>query len=174
MNTKIVDIAVIVLSMSFGIAQAQAPEGGTTLKLTESTAKPTGPAPRELVRECMDTQDALTARQAKMEANTREHEKSLAVAQAETIKLNEMQELIDKTDQGAIDAYNKKRAVQNEKAAAINARADAFQAEVDAYNAASLAYNKKCAAIIIRVHDRNAVMKERANKAKAEAATKSK
>lgn len=174
MNTKFAGITAIALSMSLGLAHAQAPAEGTTLKLTESTAKPTGTAPRELVRECMDTQDALTARQAKMEANAREHEKALAVAQAETVKLNEMQELLDKTNQVAIDAYNKKRAAQNEKAAAINVRADAYQAEVDAYNAESLAYNKKCAAITIRIHDRNAVMKERAKKAKDEAATKAK
>jgi hypothetical protein len=144
-------IATVVLLTAIGTAGAQ-------------TAKP-AVASRDLVRECMDTEDHLLARKQKVEADSRRNEVSLAEARAVDSLLNELQSQLNTSDATAVDVFNKQRTAQNEAAAAINARIDVHTKEVDAYNADSKAFNQKCAGVKMRNHDRSKIKKERADKA---------
>jgi len=131
-------------------------------------------ASRDLVRECMDTDDNLLSRKLKIDADARDDKVALAEAQAANSHLNELQSKLNTADAAAVDAFNKQRTAQNETGAAINARIDAHVKEVDAYNADSHAFNEKCAGVKMRIHDRRKVIKERANKIISEAAAKAK
>ncbi|HTE41210.1 MAG TPA: hypothetical protein VK629_10280 [Steroidobacteraceae bacterium] len=119
-------------------------------------------ASRDLVRECIATDDSLYTRKMRIDENANADERALAEAQDASSRLNAMKGELNTADVAAVDAFNQKLNAQNVAAAELNGAIDAHAKEVDAYNRDVQAYNQKCASVKMRKHDRRQVIKERA------------
>jgi hypothetical protein len=119
-------------------------------------------ASKDLVRECIATDDSLYTRKMRIDENQNADERALAEAETASSRLNAMKSELNTSDVAAVDEFNKLLNAQNVAAAELNGRIDAHAKEVDSYNVDVQAYNQKCATVKMRKHDRRQVIKERA------------
>ena len=143
---------------------ATAPAGATTVKTGKPAASQPSPrawATRDQLRDCLDTEDALKQRFKGVEALTDAHEKLFNQVEAEGTQLETLQADLDHDSETAIRAFNALVKDHNVHVKALNQDAADTQPVTKAYNADMAAYNHRCAALVYRVEDMDAVMRER-------------
>jgi wobble nucleotide-excising tRNase len=116
---------------------------------------------RDQLRGCMDDEDALKARRQALDAAQAAHDKHLDTVDSESEKLAGLQDRLDKDSNTAIDGFNAVVAEHNAHVKDLNQEGAAINAAGAAYAADVKALNRKCASLVYRVDDMDAVMKER-------------
>jgi len=149
------------------------PAGATTVK----TGKPAASQPparayatREQLRDCMDTEEALKTRFKAIEASNGVHEQLFNQVEAENDKLTALQAQLDHDSETSIRAFNAAIKEHNLHVKQLNQEAADSQPANTAYNDDMVAFNHKCAKLVYRVDDMEAVMKERKKAAAAASA----
>lgn len=153
---------------------ALASAGATTVK----TGKPAASQPpaqawatRDQLRECMDTEAALKERFRTIDASNAAHEKMFDQVEAERLRLQALQEQLDRDSNTSLDAFNALVKEHNQHVKALNQDAAESRPASDAYNADMVAFNHRCSGLRYRVDDMEAVVKERKKAAAAAAAS---
>jgi hypothetical protein len=123
-------------------------------------------ATRAELRACMNDEDTLRDRSRKLEEAHAAHEKAISELEAENTKIVEVQGQLDHESQTAVTAFNLLVGQHNARANELNREATEMSAQSEAFNADSLALNKRCASLVYRIDDMDAVMKERKAAAK--------
>jgi len=138
--------------------------GATTVK----TGKPAASQPaarawatRDQLRGCLDTEDALKARFKGVEAASDAHEKLFEQVEAESAKLETLQADLDHDSETAVRAFNALVQDHNLHVKQLNQDAADSRPVNQAYNADMAEYNHRCAALVYRLEDMDAVMRER-------------
>ena len=154
---------------------AGATAGATTVK----TGKPAASQPaarawatRDQLRDCLDTEAALKERFKGVEAAADAHEQLFSQVEAENTKLTELQGQLDHDSDIAVRAFNALVKEHNLHVKQLNQDAADARPAADAYNADMSAYNHRCASLVYRVEDMDAVMRERKKAAAASAASR--
>jgi hypothetical protein len=149
----------LILALAAGTAAATTV--AVTAKPAASQSAPHAYATRDQLRDCMDTEDALKAKRRALEATQATHEAHVTAFEAENAKIVEVQGQLDHDSPTAISAFNLLVSEHNVHVKALNQEGADDQAAADSYNADALALNRKCASLVYRVEDMDAVMKER-------------
>lgn len=123
-------------------------------------------ATREEIRGCMNSEEELSVSLKRLDGYISENRLALARMQAEAAEIAENQRRLDTTDEKAVDAFNTKVSDHNKRVQEVNSQAESFKVKGEAHNADSLAHNKRCATLVYRIDDRNAILKERQGKSK--------
>ena len=151
-----------------------APTGATTVK----TGKPAAAQPparawatRDQLRECMAIEDGLKTRFRAIEATNAAHEKMFDQVEAESGRLRDLQAQLDHDSDVAVGAFNALVKEHNQHVEALNEDAAQSRPVSDAYNDDMLAFNHRCSALVYRVDDMEAVVKERKRAAAAASAS---
>lgn len=167
-------LAAAVLCLAAGIGAQAAPPKKTAAPAAKPAASAASAAEevsaeslasRDQLRKCMDSEDALRARQKAINEENAGIAKQMEELQAEQATLAEAQGKLDMKDKKAVDAFNATLAEHNAKLARINEKAQAYNAKKDALNSELETYNSGCATYKYRADDRDAILKERAAKA---------
>ncbi len=152
---------------------ACAAAGATTVK----TGKPAASQPaarawatRDQLRDCLDTEAALKERFKGIEAAVDAHERLFDQVEAERNKLTELQGQLDHDSEVSVRAFNALVQEHNQHVKQLNQDAADSRPASEAYNADMSAYNHRCASLVYRVEDMDAVMRERRKAAAAQAA----
>ena len=153
---------------------ALASAGATTVK----TGKPAASQPpaqawatRDQLRECMDAEAALKERFRAIDASNAAHEKMFDQVEAERVRLQALQEQLDRDSDTSLGAFNALVKEHNQHVKALNQDAADSRPASDAYNADMVAFNHRCSGLRYRVDDMEAVVKERKKAAAAAAAS---
>jgi hypothetical protein len=147
--------------------------GATTVKTGQPAASQPAArawATREQLRDCLDTEAALKERFKAVEAAGDAHEKLFNQVEAEGAKLTELQGQLDHDSEVAVHAFNLLVAEHNVHVKQLNQDAADSRPLTEAYNTDMSAYNHRCARLVYRVEDMDAVMRERKKAAAALAA----
>lgn len=129
------------------------------------TAAPASPTSitRDQLRACMNSADELKAKAAQFEQRNAESKAEQSAIRAESEQLGvEMKNA--EGNQMRMDRVNRKVTAHNARLERANASLQALQKDMAAQNAAIQAYNTDCVNKSVNVEDRDAVMKERAEK----------
>lgn len=118
-------------------------------------------ASREQLRACLDEEDAARARLNEFEGLLAENNASMLLIQTEAMALIDEQKRLDTTSEEQVNAFNKKSEDHNKYVKEANKRAEKLKADQDSFNAAMIEHNKKCATLVFKIADREAVLKER-------------
>lgn len=152
----------------------------TAQATTVKTGKPAASQPparqwatRDQLRDCMDTEDALKQRFNAIEASNAAHEQLFNRIEAENAKLTELQAVLDHDSDVAVHAFNALVKEHNEHVKQLNDQAAQSRPGTSAYNEDMAAYNRRCASLVYRVEDMDAVMRERRKAAAAAASAAS-
>lgn len=153
------------LTLTLTLALAAGAAAATTVAVTSKPAA-SQPAPhpyatRDQLRDCMDAEDALKAKRRALDATQATHEAHVNAFEAENAKIVEVQGQLDHDSPTAITAFNRLVSEHNVHVKDLNQEGADQQAAADSYNADALALNRQCAALVYRVEDMDAVMKER-------------
>jgi len=138
--------------------------GATPLKTGKPATSQPAPhsfATREQLHECMDTEDALKDRFKSIEASDIAHEQLFNQVQAESDKLVELQAQLDRDSEVSIRAFNALVKDHNLHVKQLNQDAADSRPAKSAYNDDMVAFNHRCARLVYRIDDMEAVMKER-------------
>ncbi len=145
---------------------------------TVNTGKPAASQPatrafasREQLRDCMDTEDGLKVRFNALEASNAAHELLFNQIESENAKLTELEAVLDHDSDAAVRGFNAAIKEHNEHVRQLNEQAAQSRPVSSAYNEDMAAYNRRCAPLVYRVEDMDAVMKERRKAAAASAAS---
>ena len=152
---------------------AALPAGATTVKTGKPAASQPparGYATRDQLVDCLDTEASLKTRFKAIEASNNVHEQLFNQVQAENDKLTELQAQLDHDSETAIRAFNAAIKEHNLHVKQLNQDAADSQPANSAYNDDMVAFNHKCAKLVYRVEDMEAVMKERRKAAAAASA----
>lgn len=123
-------------------------------------------ASRTELRACMSAEDAMNVRRKMLEKNLAENHAALKQIQDAAAVLVQEQGHLDTTDEKQVDAFNEKVGKHNRHREAANAQAESFKTEEDSYNSDMRAFNRRCATLVYRLIDREAVLTERKAAAK--------
>jgi len=155
---------------------ACAAAGATTVK----TGKPAASQPaahawatRDQLRDCLDTEAALKERFKAVEAAADAHERLFDQVEAERGKLTALQAQLDHDSEVSVRGFNALVQEHNQHVKELNQDAADSRPASEAYNADMTAYNHRCASLVYRVEDMDAVMRERRKAAAAQAAAAS-
>lgn len=152
------------------VVLAIAPAGATTVKTGKPAASQPAPrawATREQLRGCLDTEDTLKERFKTVEAIGDAHEKLFNQVEAESTRLEALQANLDNDSEVAVRGYNALVKDHNLHVKQLNQDAADSQPVTRAYNADMTEYNHRCASLVYRVEDMDAVMRERKKAAAA-------
>ncbi|MRV71926.1 hypothetical protein GJ700_09360 [Duganella sp. FT92W] len=119
---------------------------------------------KEELRACMDDGEALKPLLAARDAWIRGHEAELKGFHDEMQALVARQPEVDRGDEQAVAAFNAEMATLNARVAEINTRGEQFNKDSVELNARLFAVNKRCAGKLYRIKDRDALLKERAQR----------
>ena len=150
-------VTCLVLSQGSLAATAKAPVAGTY-------------ATRDQLRECLTLDDGLKTRLHALEAATAAHNKQFEANEVEGAKLVETKAKLDRSDKGAIQAFNQAVQTHNAHLQAMDEEAVAADVATKALNTDQAAVDVKCGSLTYRPADMDAVTKER-KKAAATAAS---
>ncbi|MBI1921700.1 MAG: hypothetical protein HYS23_11555 [Geobacter sp.] len=112
-------------------------------------------------RACLDSEDKLKVLRKMLDEHIAEYNATISLIQTGAASLVDEQKNIDLADAMQVDAFNKRSEKHNTLVKSSNDRAGKLKAEGDAYNAESIKYNERCAGLVVRIADREAVLKER-------------
>lgn len=121
-------------------------------------------ASREQLRACMDSEDELGNRKTALDREQARHTASLKPTQDDSTALYASEEKVDATDEKQVSDFNAKVAELNQRAEAINQRAGQLNLESKQLRADLHAHNVRCASIVFKISDKDAILRERANK----------
>ncbi|MEO5685818.1 MAG: hypothetical protein ABIR54_00515 [Burkholderiaceae bacterium] len=150
------------------------PARATTVKTGKPAAAQPSARPyatRDQLVDCLDTEAGLKTRFKAIEATNNGHEQLFNQVQAENDKLVELQAQLDHDSETSIRAFNGLIKEHNLHVKQLNQDAADSQPVSNAYNDDMVAFNHKCAKLVYRVDDMEAVMKERKKAAAAAAAS---
>lgn len=116
---------------------------------------------REQFRACLDKEDRLKALRKMLDEHIVEYNATISLIRTEAAALVDEQKNIDLADATQVDAFNKRSEKHNKLVKSSNERAGKLKVEEDTYNAESIKYNEGCAGRVVRIADREAVLKER-------------
>ena len=118
---------------------------------------------RDQLRTCMNNADELKAKAAQFEQRNAQSKEEQAAIRAESAQLNDEMKSAE-GNQMRMDRVNRKVTAHNARLERANAALQALQKDQQEQNAAITAYNADCVGKSVNVEDRDAVMKERAEK----------
>ena len=151
---------------------ALASAGATTVKTGKPAAsQPPAWATRDQLRDCMEAEAALKERFRTIDASNAAHEKMFDQVEAERVRLQALQEQLDRDSDTSLGAFNALVKEHNQHVKALNQDAADSRPASDAYNADMVAFNHRCSGLRYRVDDMEAVVKERKKAAAAAAAS---
>jgi peptidoglycan hydrolase CwlO-like protein len=150
MNHTATILALLIATLAAGQAMAAGPADKTPKYAT-----------REQLHGCLDSEDHLKSRFSAIEEQIAENNATLLLIQSEANSIVEQQELLDANNEAEVADFNKRVTAHNTYVNTANERATRLKADQDSYNADMLEHNKRCAALIVRLTDREAVLKER-------------
>jgi hypothetical protein len=162
------------LFLAFTASMMVAAADATTVRTGKPAATP-APAParawatRDQLRECMTVEDGLKTRFRAIEASSAAHEKMFDQVEAENTKLRDLQGQLDHDSDVSVAAFNALVKEHNQHVKLLNQDAAESRPVNDAYNNDMMAFNHKCSALVYRVDDMEAVLKERKKAAAAAA-----
>lgn len=142
------------------------------LAAAAQAAQPTsGPryGSKDELRQCMATEDQLKADESIVRQKTRAHDQALKQFQQETRAHVALQPTVDTSDEAAVAAFNDRTEALNSRVEVLNQDAMTHQTHVNDLNARMQAHNVRCAGMVYRIADMQAIAKERAAAAKAKA-----
>ncbi len=130
----------------------------------QTTTEPASSAPvtRDYYRACLAEGDKVAEEKASVDTQREAHAVTLKALIEEGKALAEEKTKLKTDDEKAVDAFNAKIKASNERGDAANAKSDQINKERDAYNAHVVDFNKRCATLVVRSADKEAVMQERA------------
>lgn len=134
--------------------------GGTALAAGPEVK---GPAfsTRQEYRACLQFEERLQAQRKNLDDHVAENNNALALLQAAAMALAEAHKNTSPYDQSQVNDFNNQTEEHNRKIMAANEQAERVKAEYAAYNSETIEYNKKCATLMVRLDDRDAVLNER-------------
>ena len=116
---------------------------------------------REQFRACLDSEDRIKAHSKMIAEYIAANNALMLRIQTEAAAIVEEQKTIDTTNRMQVEAFNKRTAEHNKLVISANESAEKTKAEQDAYNQELVKHNKGCAALVFKLSDREAVLKER-------------
>jgi hypothetical protein len=140
-----------VLAMTTGQALAQRPQYSS----------------KEEFKACLDQEDKIAEAKSNLFRRVREHEADLKAKQDESRAHADSQANLNTSDEQAVDRFNLKVKELNDRADAINQRGESLMKEQQSHNALVASHNKRCAGMVVRMTDREAVLKERQAQSKS-------
>jgi hypothetical protein len=129
-----------------------------------ATAKPPRAAvfgTREQLRECLDLDDAMNARRRTLEAAAADHNRKFDANDAEDARLVEMKAKLDRSDKGAILAFNQAVTEHARHTHELNAEAEQQEAGMKSFEADKADMDDKCGNLTYKPADIDAVNRER-------------
>ncbi len=123
---------------------------------------PSAPVTREFYRACLNEGDQVAEAKKRLDDRREAHAVVLKTLAAAGTSAAAEQEKLNKEDEKAVAEFNAKVKDLNDKGDAANARSTEINKERDVYNAQVVDYNKRCAALVVRSADKEAIMQERA------------
>jgi hypothetical protein len=148
------------------IATCAAVAAGSALSALAQTAprgtKPSlKPLTRAELRECMNREDRLKARQGAMQKDQAAHDAILLELAQQAIAMADEQRTIDVTDQKAIDDFNARVEARNRRVEAQNERALEANRLVIELNREAADFTTECSARTYHFKDKEAIEAER-------------
>lgn len=116
---------------------------------------------REQYRACLDSEDRLKTLRQAIDGRVAENNQTMLRIQTEAKALFDGQKNVSPFDESQVNAFNKRIEEHNSAIAAANEHAAKLRAEQEAYHAASLEHNQRCGSLVVKMVDREAVLKER-------------
>ena len=120
------------------------------------------PVTRDYYRACLAEGDKVAEEKASVDNQREAHSVILKALMEEGKALAEEQTKLKTDDEKAVDAFNAKVKASNERGDAANAKSNQINQERDVYNTHVADFNKRCATMVVRSADKEAVMQERA------------
>ena len=144
---------------------------------TVKTGKPAASQPpvrawatRDLLRECLDTEDGLKERFRAIDAASTAHEKMFDQVAAEGTRIEELHAQLDHDSETSVKAFNVLVTDHNLHVKQLNQDAADSKPAADAYNADMVAFHHRCEGQLYRIEDMEAVTRERKKAAERAAA----
>ncbi len=130
----------------------------------QTATEPASSAPvtRDYYRACLAEGDRVAEEKASVDTQREAHSVTLKTLMEEGKALTEEKTKLKTDDEKAVDAFNTTIKASNERSDAANAKSAQINKERDAYNAHVTDFNKRCATLVVRSADKEAVMQERA------------
>ena len=116
---------------------------------------------REQFRACMDEEDTLKARRQMLDQHLAENNAAMKQIQEEATAIVKLQRFLDLNNEDSVAAFNKRVEAHNKLVKRANERAVKFKDEEEKINEDTTDHNKKCAVLVFKVKDREAVLRER-------------
>lgn len=144
-------------------AIAKASSSTTSQSVGEKSAQPKF-ASREELRSCMEGEDDIKQRNAQLERSHTLHNAELKAMQDQSTAFYATEDKVDASDEKQVAAFNARVAELNQQVDALNQRGARLTEEVKLFRADMRAHNQRCAALVYKVIDKDAIVRERKNK----------
>jgi hypothetical protein len=122
---------------------------------------------RDELRACMDSGDAIRARQQELDQRNKRAAEDLAAMRAEAAEIADQKKQLEDHPDMPRARFERRLLAYNAKLPVEKANAETFKTDLDAFNTALAAHNTQCGHIAAKPEDREAVQKEREAKGKA-------
>lgn len=116
---------------------------------------------REQYRACLDSEDKLKTVHQALDVRVAENNQIMLEIQNAAKALFEEQKKVSPFDESQINAFNKRIEEHNDSIATANEHAAMLRTEQEAFHAESLEHNQKCGSLVVKLADREAVLRER-------------
>lgn len=121
-------------------------------------------ASREELRSCMEGEDEIKQRNAQLERSHALHNAELKAMQDQSTAFYATEDKVDASDEKQVAAFNARVAELNQQVDALNQRGARLTEEVKLFRADMRAHNQRCAALVYKIIDKDAIVRERKNK----------
>lgn len=116
---------------------------------------------REQLRACLDSDDRIKEHSKRIADLIADNNAMLIEIQVEAKTLADLQSSIATNNKDQVENFNRRIEEHNRLVRMSNERAEKTKTELDAYNKELAEHNKRCASLVYKMADREAVMKER-------------
>lgn len=112
-------------------------------------------------RECMYSEDRIKDLRKMLEEHIVQNNEAMLEIKKQASLLLEMQGKVVLSDDAQVEAFNKRTQDHNRLVKEANDASDKLKLELESFNVRSMQHNQSCASLIVKMSDRDAVMKER-------------
>lgn len=144
-------------------ANTKANVGAASQSAGEKSAQPKF-ASREELRSCMEGEDEIKQRNAQLERRHTMHNAELKALQDQSTAFYATEDKVDVSDEKQLAAFNERVTELNQQVDALNQRGARLTEEVKLFRADMRAHNQRCAALVYKIIDKDAIVRERKNK----------
>ncbi|MBJ6799862.1 prolipoprotein diacylglyceryl transferase [Geomonas propionica] len=148
-----------------GTKQEAKQEGGQQAQPTQEAGKAVGKeidfGTQEQYRSCMYSEDHIKDLRKMLEEHIAQNNEAMMEIKKQAAALLEMQRKVVLSDDAQVEEFNRRTQEHNLVVKAANEASDKLKRELESFNDKSIEHNQNCASLIVKMSDRDAVIKER-------------